>query len=223
MIILPTIYRPENLRRFVRCYRETGASLPVWAVFDESNAPHYGDVDLPANFLKCMVTPGTRIGEIFNIIFKRHPDEDFYGIIADDVTPETYRWDLLLKEACLQDKISWGFDGGHDETLPRHPFIGGDLVRKLGFLSCPGVNHWYVDNAWKDIAEALDCGRYLPEVRMRHLHPSNGLAQGDRTYTQQPDPRVDQMIYNKWKEEDFPVLLERLKKPASLGPVEIVL
>lgn len=223
MIILPTIYRPENLRRFIRHYKETGASLPVWLVFDESNAYHYVDVDLPSGFRKCIVDTGTRIGEIFNLIFKNHPHEDFYGIIADDVTPETYRWDLLLREACLPDKISWGFDGGHDETLPRHPFIGGDLVRRLGFISCPGVRHWYVDDAWRDIAEALDCGRYLPEVRMKHRHPTTGLAQGDRTYSEQPDPKVDQMIYNRWKAEELPALVDRLRKPVTLGPVEIVL
>lgn len=210
MIILPTIYRPENLRRFVRHYGHTGSTLPVWVVFDEENARHYTHVELPPTFKKCLVDRGTRIGKIFNLIFQNHPDEDFYGIVADDVTPETYRWDILLKEACRPDKIAWGLDGGYDETLPRHPFIGGELVRRLGFLSPPGIRHWYVDNVWKDIAEGLNCGVYLPEIRMVHRHPTNGLAQGDRAYDSQPDPRVDQIAYGMWKEKEFPALMERL-------------
>lgn len=223
MIILPTLHRPDNLRRFLKIYKDTGATMPVVVVTEGSDACFFPLEECPRHFWMFTVDDGTRIGDIFNHAFKTFPNEAFYGIIADDVTPETSRWDLLLREACLPDKIAWGFDGGHDETLPRHPFIGGDLVRKLGFLSCPGVKHWYVDNAWKDIAEALDCGVYLPEVRMIHRHPTTGLAQFDRTYKEQPDPRADEATYRRWKEQEFPALMEKLKKPETLGPVEIVL
>lgn len=211
MIILPTIYRPESLRRFVKAYETTGATLPVFVVLDKDNVSHYSEIELPKFFTRCSAHPGTRIGDIFNKIYNAFPNESFYGVMADDVVPETYRWDILLKEACLPDRIAWGFDGGHDETLPRHPFIGGDLVRKMGFLSAPGVKHWYVDNAWKDIAEGLNCGAYRPEIRMVHRHYTNGLAQKDRTYTEQPNPRVDEFAYNMWKEQELPDLLRRLK------------
>lgn len=206
MIILPSIYRPESLRRFIKCYHETGATLPVLVVLESENACTYPIDEMPKNFWCFTVPEGTRIGEIFNIAFRKFPNQDFYGVVADDVTPETYRWDLLLREACLPDKIAWGFDGGHDETLPRHPFIGGELVRKLGWLSCPGIRHWFVDNAWKDVADALGCGAYRPEIRMIHRHFTNGLAQGDRTYNDQPDHRLDQITYNMWREKELPFL-----------------
>lgn len=208
MIILPTIYRPENLRRFIKCYQMTRATLPVYVVFDGAGDSQYQFVSLPAHFRRGTAPPGTAIGNIFNMAFRQFPDEAFYGILADDVLPATLYWDVKLRDACLPDRMTWGFDGGHDETLPRHPFIGGDLVRRLGYLAAPGVKHWYVDNAWRDIAQALDCGVYQPEVQMLHYHYTNGKAQKDRTYLQQPDPRADERAYNIWKEQALPAILK---------------
>lgn len=211
MIILPTMYRRANLERFVKSYQQTGASLPVWVILDWNNYGQYAGMSLPDSFKVIRVSSGARVGEIFNNIFRYYPKEDFYGIMADDVVPETYRWDILLKEACSTDKIAWGFDGGHDETLPRHPFIGGDLVRKMGFLCVPGLKHWYVDDGWRDIATGLDCGVYRPEIRMVHHHPTVGLSSQDRTYSEQPDPRTDEIRYRKWHEKELPKLIERLR------------
>lgn len=211
MIILPTIYRPDSLKRFVQAYKDTDGTLPVWVMLDIDNAGPYAGIELPKLWRKVRVSSGVRIGAIFNTVFRHSPNEDFYAILADDVVPETNRWDLVLKEACLPDKISWGFDGGHDETLPRHPFIGGNLVRKMGYISPLGVQHWYVDNAWRDIASALDCGDYRPEVRMTHHHYTAGRSQKDRTYTEQPDNQQDEIVYRMWREQEFPGLIERIQ------------
>lgn len=222
MIILPSIYRPDNVRRFFHYYKETGATLPVWLVLDSDNSWFYGDIELPKLCRKVRVSPGTKIGDIFNIIFKYHPNEDYYAILADDVVPTTFRWDIILKEAAGRDRIAWGYDGGCDETLPRHPFIGGDLVRKLGFIAVPGVKHWFVDNGWKDLSQALNCGEYRPEVRMTHMHYTIGKSPRDRTYDEQPDPRTDEMTYRMWRERNFPEIIARIKGETPIDPVVAV-
>lgn len=199
MIILPTIYRPESLRRFIHHYAASCATLPIYVVFDAANVFQYGDVTLPEHWKRCTVPTGSRLGDIFTLMFQALPNEEFYGMVADDVVPETKEWDLKLRDACQPDKIAWGFDGGKNETLIRHPFIGGDLVRRLGFWSAPGLKHWFIDNAWTDIAQGLNCGVYLPEIRMRHHHYTNGLAQKDRTYESQPNTRADEIAYQMWR------------------------
>lgn len=199
MIVLPTIYRPENLRRFIHHYALTGATLPIHVVFDAANVSQYRDVTLPEHWKRCTVPTGCRLGDVFTLMFSAFPNEEFYGMVADDVVPATEGWDVKLRSACLPDRIAWGFDGAQDETLPRHPFIGGDLVRRLGFWSAPGIKHWFIDNAWRDIAVGLQCGVYRPDIIMRHYHYLNGLAQKDRTYESQPSTRADEIAYQMWR------------------------
>ncbi len=154
---------------------------------------------------------GTPLGGIFKRIFEKYPNESYYGMVADDVLPETSGWDVIMAELCQPDKIVWGCDDLQNERLPVHPFIGGDLVRKLGWWSCPGLKHWFVDNVWKHLADELACGVYLPQVKMTHLHHIRGRSPIDRTYREQPAPAIDERIYQKFMENEFQGVINRLK------------
>lgn len=210
MIVLPTKNRPDNLRRFINAYMKTGATLPIHVIFDADDAGRYDSVATPKSWKRVSAPAGTPIGAIFNRIFKKYPNEPFYAMVADDVVPETDKWDVILRDACLPDKISWGWDGIQNEMLPVHPFIGGDLVRKLGWWAPPDLNHWFVDNAWKAIADGANCAIYLPDVKMTHHHFSNGKAQIDRTYEQQPNHQHDADRFIEFMKNDFPKVMERI-------------
>lgn len=214
MLILPTKGRPLSLKRFVRLYNETSATLPIHVVFDAADAGQYNDIETPAHWKRVSVAAGTSLGGIFTKLFQKYPNEPYYGMVADDVVPETSGWDVIMAELCQPDKIVWGRDDIQNEKLPVHPFIGGDLVRKLGWWSAPGLKHWFVDNVWKNLAGALDCGLYLPQVKMTHLHPVNGRAGMDKTYREQPDHAADQRAYEKFMTEQFPEVIKRLSLPA---------
>lgn len=211
IIILPTKNRPASLKRFVHQYYLTGATLPISVVFDAKDAWKYNDVKTPDHWRRVTAPAGTPIGEIFNLIFKKYPDKAFYGMVADDVLPETALWDIVLRDSCLPDKIAWGACGLQNEKLPVHPFIGGDLLRKLGWWAAPGLKHWFVDNAWKSLTLALNNGVYLPNIKMTHLHPVNGRAPNDRTYEEQPSHIADQHNYDKFmKGGEFQAAIERV-------------
>lgn len=218
MIILPTKGRPENLRRFVRCYNETCATLPIWVIFDACDAHRYNDVETPKHWKRACVPFQTPIGKIFNLVFEKYPNEPYYAMVADDVVPETAMWDTIMAELCQPDKIVWGCDDIQNDALPVHPFIGGDLVRALGWWAAPGLKHWFVDNVWKEITNHLQNGVYLPNVKMIHRHFINGRAPNDRTYQEQPDHAADQYHYNKFMRDEFPILIKRLK---DVGVIKI--
>ncbi len=210
MIILPTKGRPDNLQRFVNAYMNTGAILPIHVIFDANDAARYDQVDTPKYWKRVAAPAGTTLGGIFERVFKKYPNEPFYGMVADDVVPESMEWDVKLKNACLPDKISWGWDGIQNERLPVHPFIGGDLVRKLGWWAAPGLQHWFVDNVWKAVADAHNCAAYLPDVKMTHHHFINGKAPNDRTYDQQPDHQKDADAFRIFMDTEFSKAISRL-------------
>jgi hypothetical protein len=216
MIILPTLRRPDNLRRFIKAYKATGGTLPIHVVFDELNTWQYADIELPPNWKRVSAPAGTPIGHIFNFMFMRFSKEDYYGMVADDVVPETNIWDVILRDSCMPNKIAWGCDGIQNEKLPTHPFIGGELIRKLGWWAAPGLHHWFVDNAWKAIADEFKVGVYLPQLKMTHHHFLNGKAQRDRTYDQQPNHQNDAIIFNEFMKLEFPKIKERLGSDESI-------
>lgn len=211
MIILPTKGRPENLRRFVRLYNSTQGTLPIHVIFDAGDAYRYNGVDTPEHWKRVSAPSGTTLGGIFDLVFKKYPDELYYAMVADDVCPETNGWDKTMADLCQPDKIVWGCDELRNDKLPVHPFIGGDLIRKLGWWAAHGLKHWYIDDVWKNIADQLNCAVYLPCVKMTHLHYTNGRATYDRTYREQPDHATDQRTYHKFMSEEFPKVIERIK------------
>lgn len=211
MIILPTKGRPESLKRFIGAYHKTGGTLPIWVIFNADDAYRYNDVITPDHWRRISVAAGTNLGGIFDRVFKKYPNEPYYAMMADDVVPETYKWDVIMAEKCMPSSIVWGWDGIQNEKIPVHPFIGGDLVRKIGWWAAPMLKHWFVDNIWKNIADSLKCGVYLPEIKMTHYHYVNGKATMDRTYREQPDHIMDERAYLNFMRTEFPSLVERIK------------
>lgn len=213
MIIMPTMGRPHNLKRFIDAYRKTLATTPVVIVFDQGDKtlPEYAKLDYPDNFIKTDVAAGTRISDLQNMAFYHFHNESFYGLIGDDCVPETEHWDLILQEACGSNKIAWGDDGLQGSKIATHPFIGGDLLRKIGWIAAPGFVRFFTDTIVTDIARGLEVAVYLPNVKTIHYHPFNGTALMDDTYRAAPPLELDMTTYINFRKHQLPSLLERLR------------
>lgn len=209
--VLPTHNRPEKCQAVLDQIIEVGHSSYGTVLINGSNypelrIPHNWDVEyLPENIGVCGA---------MQYYFKKYPSEMFYGLICDDEYVYTPGWDLTLIEACQPHHISFGNDGWQSGRR-QHGYVtwSGDLVREVGFLSLPGLWHWFHDDVWESIARALDLNRFCKDVRVEHKHYRAGKSEHDATYRLGSSRREsDAKIFAEWYNNEFPELVERLKK-----------
>lgn len=199
MFILPTRGRPEGLKRFVEACERTrawGWPCRVRVDADDPALPGYHALALPPWFT-LRVGPRISNAPSLNEQFAAEPSWSFYGVLADDVVPETVGWDRALIVAAGRDGVAFANDGIQGSKIATHPVLGGDFVRSLGFIALPGLKRLYADNVWTEIAKDRGVLRYVPDVSVRHLHFSNG-APMDETY-KKPEGDADRAIYERWQ------------------------
>ncbi len=193
MWVCPSRHRPGNIVRFLAA---GPAPTPFWLRVD-SDDTGYAGLRLPEHWA---LVSGPRMGlaALYNEAFAACPDRSFYGVLADDIVPETPGWDSALIEAAGTDGLAFGDDGINGPAHATHFVLGGDLVREFGWLALPGLSRIYIDTVWADIARARGVFRYLPNIKLTHLHFSNGRAFWDATY-RKPGKAFDKAVYQAWK------------------------
>lgn len=198
MWILPSRGRPESIKRFFSACALTGFSTPgkIYIDNDDAEKSEYLNIEIPHNW-NVVIQERVSLGELCNNVLGNHPDEEWYGCIADDVLPHTQKWDIRLIKAAGKDGVAFGNDGINGEALATHPVIGGEFARELGFISLPGTKRIYMDTALTEIAKRKGVLRYLPDVYLEHLHFSNGKSPYDETYAK-PHANDDKKVYEAW-------------------------
>lgn len=212
MILLPTKGRPHNLKRYIDSYIKQGGSEPHCIILERNDPKLKEYIDLfhacDSNKLKDWIVriykDGKGAASHFNKVFAEFPNLEYYAWIADDVVPETFEYDKILKAACLPDKVAVS-DEGIDRTrthgtryFPVHPFVGGELIRKWGFITPPCLDHFYVDNWIYEAGEQV----IVPDVKLSHWTFKNGKAEFDDTYKNRPSSSEEKQKYLKFKEEN---------------------
>ena len=194
LTLVPSRGRPENAARLVASMATTCTSPDSNYVIicddDDPTLDGYYDVVPP----KCLaVGKRLRLGPTLNRFAMEAIDPSWWsgglphlGFMGDDHLPITHGWDTTVTKALdeLGTGIVYGDDGLQGENLPTAAFITGDIVNALGYMVPPGLVHLYIDNAWLDWGRRAECLRYLPKVRIEHLHPAAGKAGWDERYAE---------------------------------------
>jgi predicted O-methyltransferase YrrM len=126
------------------------------------------------------------------------------GFAGDDHIPQTIGWAkrylTVLHE--LQTGMVYGDDGYQGRKLSTEWAITSDVVRELGRMVPAPVEHMYCDNAMMDLFGAAGALRYLPEVRIEHMHPVVGKAETDDQYKRvnhRNQFKKDRAAYEGWR------------------------
>jgi hypothetical protein len=145
-------------------------------------------------------------------MFHAHPKESWYGILADDLVPQTQAWDLRLVERAGRRFISYPNDLGRKSKLPTHPCVGGDLVRAQGWFGLPAVRHYCVDSVYRYIGDELGIKYRLDDVIVEHVHYSEKKTERDGLYRETSRFKdSDDAAYTAWLQQQGPLLIKRLK------------
>ena len=203
MWLLPSRGRPYLARRLL----DSGFQTPGLLILDEDEAETYHHIEFQDGWEK-LVLPRMYLGPKLNAAVKERPNEEWYGILNDDHLPKTLNWDVMLVECLLRQQMVWPQDNYGDRIST--PVFRGDLVRQLGWISPPGINHFYIDDVHELIAECLGCYR-LECVTVSHEHVNAGRMPRDRTWAERPNNETDRRAFLGWCKEEWPLIRKRLE------------
>lgn len=223
LVIVPSRGRPESLERVAAAWYETGAFADAGLVFAvDVDDPAYPQYRAALDRL-AVADPGPTTINLMNagawrpMVPKLNRAAAMFaeqghfalGFAGDDHLPRTRGWARRYLDELHQlgTGIVYGNDGIQGQRLPTQWAMTADIVRALGRMVPADVEHLYCDNAVKDLGEAADCLRYLPNVLIEHMHPVAGKAATDAGYARVNRPeqyRRDRAAYETWRDRLLP-------------------
>jgi hypothetical protein len=195
VVIVPSRGRPQQAAELARDFAKTRTADTVLLVALDTNDPTAPEYAAPAGTTVFFHhgEPGGHVGAINAATLRALEDFRPFAVakLDDDHRPRTRGWDARYLEALreLGTGIVYGNDLLQGERLPTAPAMTADIVRALGFMAPPTLRHLYCDNFWRDLGEAADCLRYLPDVVVEHMHPAAGKAPMDEGYERANAPQ----------------------------------
>jgi hypothetical protein len=187
-LVVPSRGRPQNIQRLIdamtlTCLADT--ELIVGVDLDDPTLPDYGSDRGRVRIVHC---PRMPLVAWLNFLASEC-DAPLIGHIGDDNVPRTEGWDLRIIESLeRQGEISFCFGDDLDPgrapgSLSIHIFMTAEVIRRLGYMGPPQIQHMYVDPVWYAWGQATSI-EFLPDVVLEHLHYTLGKASADESYRQ---------------------------------------
>lgn len=185
-LLVPSRGRPHNIARLIEAMDATcrGDTTLVVGVDDDDPA-----LDDYLGFGSCevMVLKGFygQLVRWLNVLAKSYAESHrFIGHIGDDNVPTTVGWDVRIMESLERNLFCFGNDldpGRTPGSLSIHIFMRSEVVKRLGYMGPPSIQHMYVDPVWFAWGKATSI-EFLEDVVLEHRHYSLGHAPMDESY-----------------------------------------
>jgi len=210
---VPTRGRPAKASELSDAFHETAVSKEAWLVLviDEDD-PDYDAYRKIKNADEVLVVPpgrpgmGDALNEAAREICARRSTK-IIGFWGDDHTPRTMGWDAAVVSAFNRgSRIIYGNDLLQGENLPTAVFMDAQIVRQLGYMSPPGLQHLWIDNAWLEWGRQIDAIEYLPKMIIEHVHPLAEKAKWDDGYERVNAPSLfdaDKIEFERYLKNDL--------------------
>ncbi len=187
-VIVPSRQRPHSIERLLDAMERTcraDTHLIVGLDQDDSTVSQYIALDRPG--VEFHVKPRMPLVEwINNLAVPAAKAYRYVGHIGDDNVPRTVGWDARVIESLKQQKLGFCFaddldPGRSPGSLSIHIFMTANVIRRLGYMGPPQINHMYVDPVWFAWGTATSI-EFLNDVVIEHLHYSLGKSPRDEVY-----------------------------------------
>lgn len=216
LIITPSRGRPEYVSRLVQAVAATSVCrTDIHFGFDdddpflEENRAAMFDSMLPSWRIWETVGPRQQLGPWTNQIAMASVDK--YRALAslgDDHQPETPGWDAALMDA-LDAQPGFACPNGIRRLeYPEAVAISSPVVKALGWMCEPSLQHYCVDQVWLELAQAAECWTYLPDVIVRHLPITGDDTHAANLLHINPDA----MEWRRWQEKRKAADVETVRK-----------
>ncbi|HVJ27500.1 MAG TPA: hypothetical protein VM493_08140 [Vicinamibacterales bacterium] len=186
-VIVPSRARPQNIARLMEAMDQTCRADTELVVAVDDDDPTLEDyLTLNANLT---VGPSRRLVAWLNKLAPAAAEESrFIGHIGDDNIPRTEGWDERIIES-LEAQGDIGFCFGDDldpgrvpGSLSIHIFLTAEVIKRLGYMGPPILQHMYVDPVWFAWGTATSI-EFLPDVVLEHMHYTiSGKGTQDDSY-----------------------------------------
>jgi hypothetical protein len=206
--ILPTFNRAtSNVPRFFKAAVATGMTTPGYLVLDRAdyakNKADYDALELPTRWEILIVDGGCcakATQEALTTLMGTEP-ADWIGWLADDLIPETPGWDVRVIEHLNGYNIVSTADKAHaPEKFNGATAWSADVIRAVGYLFPEGMQHFYLDDVWEDIARIAGNWYCDMDVTVAHRHAGFAGGKKDDTFAHTKSRWAnDDRVYQAWK------------------------
>lgn len=217
IVCVPSRGRPGNVSRLISaCKRTCTADTLIHFGFDEDDpllSANLGALDWN---ITAAVMPRMGLTAWTNHLAKRAVIRaPAVGSLGDDMIPRTHGWDTMLLEEIGRMGGGMAYPNDHRrDDIPEAIVMSSWIIDALGYMAPPAMDHWYIDNAWRDLGNGAGCLAYRGDIVVEHLHPTRpGLEHlHDQTYEDAAAGfKPDLKKYQRWRLMDLPKDIEKIK------------
>lgn len=131
--------------------------------------------------------------------------------LGDDHQPETMAWDMAIMHA-LHARPGFACPNGvRRAEYPEAVAISSPVVKALGWMCEPSMQHYCVDQVWLELAQAAECWTYLPNTIVRHTPVPDDATHGGNL----PHINPDALAWRTWQAERKAADVETVRRAIS--------
>ena len=179
LLIVPTRKRPQSSLDFFESFKDSSPLTDLLFGLDDDDHQNYPRIS------GALYEVGPRIGmngTLNKIAFKYADQYPYIAFMGDDHRIRTKGWDLNLTKLIGNLGLAYGNDLFAKERLPTSVVMSANIIKAIGFIAPPKINHLFIDDFWLTLGRRLNALHYSEETIIEHLHYMNGKADKDDSY-----------------------------------------